>query len=420
MNSESQSLLVVDDNPPSRDGLSHLLEAHGYAVTVGKDGRAALELTGRQPFDLVLLDVMMAGLNGLDVLQRLRQSHSVTDLPVIMTTARGESEDIVEALKLGANDYVTKPIDFPVLLARIQTQLSLKHAVRRIERLEQNLKERNGELEVANARMKLDLEAAARIQEAFLPPRVLPFGGVNSSWVFRPCTHLAGDMLNVFPLDGDHLGLYVLDVSGHGVAAALLSVTLSHLLAPRLDPSSLLTQGERLVSPAKVAERLNARFPWDPATEQYFTLVYGILNRKTGRLRYVSAGHPGPVLVPRGGPPRLVERPSLPIGVGDGNYDEHTLTLGRGDRLYLYTDGVIEALNSERAVFGKQRLLEAVDGLRAAPLQDGLEALWGDVEQWSGDGRRRDDVSILAVELVESPARKGGPASPRHREAASP
>ncbi len=418
MQIESGSLLVVDDNPGSREGLAVLLEAQGHTVMIGGDGRQALELAERQPFDLVLLDVMMAGLNGLDVLKSLRSRHPAAELPVIMTTARGESEDIVEALKLGANDYVTKPIDFPVLLARIQTQLSLKNAVRRVMRLEQSLTLRNEELEAANrklraanARMKQDLQAAARIQEAFLPPRLPKLLGVGFSWIFRPCEQLAGDMLNVFPLDDDHLGLYVLDVSGHGVAAALLSVTLSHELSPRRDPTGLLIQtgdggGERLVPPAEVAGLLNSRFPWDPATEQFFTLIYGILDVRTGELRFISAGHPGPVYLPHDAGPVLLEKPALPIGVGEGRYAEHRITLRPGDRFILYSDGLVDAQNAGREAFGKARLLSALGRDRAAPLKEGLSALWAELQGWCGTARFKDDISLLAVEFADSPARK--------------
>jgi len=415
-------LLVVDDNKSNRQSLCQLLEQQGYAVTVGKDGLQALELAGRDPFDLVLLDIMMAGLNGLEVLKTLRTRFSATRMPIIMTTARGQSEDIVEALKLGANDYVTKPIDFPVLLARIQTQLSLKHAVERIVRLEQNLTQRNEELEAANdklravnARMKHDLKAAARIQEAFLPPELPRLPGVKASWIFRPCEELAGDMLNVFPLDDAHLGLYLLDVSGHGVAAALLAVTLSHELSPRRDPSSLLIQtgegpaDERVVGPAEVAGLLNRRFPWDPATEQFFTMIYGVLNVHTGELRYVSAGHPGLIHVPHGREAVLRETPSLPVGVGPGDYPEHRLELRPGDRLYLYSDGLVDALNPDRAALGKERLCAAVNQVRPVALPEGLAELWRTVEAWCGGSRFKDDISLLAVEFAGPKNRGQGP-----------
>jgi adenylate cyclase len=136
-------LLVVDDNEMNRDMLSRRLSSRKYAVDVAEDGAKALEKIAASSFDLVLLDVMMPGISGLDVLRTLRKTYSMADLPVIMATAKDQSEDIVEALKLGANDYVTKPLDFPVVLARVQTQLTLKRQKDEIQRLAENLEVRN-------------------------------------------------------------------------------------------------------------------------------------------------------------------------------------------------------------------------------------------------------------------------------------
>src|ERR671929_651911 len=147
MNTEAPSLLVVDDEELNREGLARHLRRHGYAVSLAKSGREAIQQLGDGHFDLVLLDIMMPGMNGLEVLKFLRRVDSLIDLPIIMVTAKGESEDIVEALELGANDYVTKPLDFPVVLARIRTQLALKRAVERARRLERSLAERNAALE---------------------------------------------------------------------------------------------------------------------------------------------------------------------------------------------------------------------------------------------------------------------------------
>ena len=189
----------------------------------------------------------MPGMNGLEVLKILREAHTATDLPIIMATARRESEDIVKALAMGANDYVTKPLDFPVVLARVQTHLALKRAAEQVRQLEQILAERNRELEETNARlekangrMSRDLKAAAKIQETFLPREAPRVPGTDFAWIYQPCDELGGDGLNVIPLGDGRIGLYILDVSGHGVASALLSVTLSRLLSPPSEPSSIL------------------------------------------------------------------------------------------------------------------------------------------------------------------------------------
>jgi DNA-binding response OmpR family regulator len=134
MSTARGALVIVDDDEMNRDMLGRRLVRRGYTVTSAIDGRRALELIEAQHFDLILLDIMMPRVSGLKVLQRLRKRHAAANLPVTMATAKDQSSDIVEALKLGANDYVTKPLDFPVVLARIDSQLSLKQAKEEIQR----------------------------------------------------------------------------------------------------------------------------------------------------------------------------------------------------------------------------------------------------------------------------------------------
>jgi adenylate cyclase len=136
-------LLVVDDNELNRDMLSRRLKSRGYAVMTADDGPQCLELVKAQRFDLILLDIMMPGMSGIDVLKVIRNRYSVAELPIIMATAKDQGTDVVEALTLGANDYVTKPLDFPVVLARVDNQLSLKRAMEEIKRLANELEKRN-------------------------------------------------------------------------------------------------------------------------------------------------------------------------------------------------------------------------------------------------------------------------------------
>ncbi len=140
---EPAHLLVVDDNAENREMLSRRLRGHGFTIAVAESGPEALRLLEEIPFDLVLLDVVMPGMSGLDVLRDLRPRHAAADLPVIMATARDDSNDVVTALRLGANDYVTKPLDFPVVLARVATQLTLSRAKARISTLARDLEVRN-------------------------------------------------------------------------------------------------------------------------------------------------------------------------------------------------------------------------------------------------------------------------------------
>src|SRR5688572_23911130 len=253
--------------------------------------------------------------------------------------------------------------------------------------------------------MSRDLKAAAKIQKTFLPRQAPRAAGADFAWIYRPCDELGGDGLNIIPLGDDKVGFYILDVSGHGVASALLSVTLSRLLSPPSEPSSILIRNVDdsgrfdITPPAEVAATLNRLFPFDSATKQFATMIYGILNAATGDFRYVSAGHPGPVHLPCGGDPVMLECQGFPIGMTDDAYEESSVHLGTGDRLYLYSDGIPEAMDPAGMQFGDARLLEAIGRGRTEPLQEGIAALLAAIARWLGSERPRDDISILAVEV---------------------
>jgi sigma-B regulation protein RsbU (phosphoserine phosphatase) len=387
-------LLVVDDNEMNRDMLSRRLAKRGYTVQVAEDGAQALEMIFGGDFDVVLLDIMMPGIDGYEVLERVRERHDPAELPVIMATAKDQSEDIVRALKLGANDYVTKPFDFPVVRARVRTQVELKRS--------------RDALAAAHGRMKRDLEAAARIQQAALPPAEVELPGIRCVWRYLPCDELAGDTLKIIPLDEGQIGLYVLDVSGHGVPSALLSVTLSRLLSQ--GPSSLLwaederSAERRIASPAEVAVDLADRFPYDMETGQYFTLLYGVLDLEQMEFRYASAAHVPLLHLREGATTQTYESTGPAIGlvipgVMPVEFDEGTISLQAGDRLYLYSDGIPEATRPDDEEFGEDRLVRALEELRGVSLEDGVESLLEDLRGWCGERGFDDDVSILAVEL---------------------
>ena len=187
------SLLVVDDQEINRDMLSRRLERRGYTVAAAEDGCQALEMITTHKFDLVLLDIMMPRISGLEVLRILRARYPAADLPVIMATARDQSRDVVEALQLGANDYVTKPFDFPVVLARIQTQLSLRRAMDEIQRLAKQLELRNTFIRATFGRYLTD-EVVASLLDS---PEGLKLGGEQ-----RQVTILMSDLRGFTSLSG--------------------------------------------------------------------------------------------------------------------------------------------------------------------------------------------------------------------------
>jgi PAS domain S-box-containing protein len=273
---------------------------------------------------------------------------------------------------------------------------------------EERLAAANTEILASNNRMKRDLEAAAKVQQALLPTSLPRIEGLEFAWLFKPTAELAGDQLNIMPLDETHIALYLLDVSGHGVPSSLMAVAASLLLSRRRDISTPAA-GElverttsRLTSPAEAALVLNQQFIQERTAPQYLTLVYGMLNVNSGEFRYVSAGHPGPILVPKDAPPLALEAPTgLPIGLLAASYEERSVILRPGDRVYLYSDGVTEAMNASEEQFGVQRLLSRLCQVRELSLKESLNAVSKSLEEWRCHDCLRDDVSLVALEWMK-------------------
>ncbi len=394
-------ILVVDDTPANLQVLAGMLKDRGYKVRPVPGGKLALLAARRDPPDLILLDINMPEMNGYEVCEHLKADAALQGIPVIFISALTEPLDKVKAFATGGVDYLTKPFQMEELHARVETHLKLR-------RLQIELEEANARLARANHRMSRDLRAAAKIQEAFLPREASRVPGTDFAWIYRPCDELAGDGLNIVPLGDGRFGLYVLDVSGHGVASAMLSVTMSRLLSAPSEPSSILGRpggaGNRfdIAPPDEVAGRLNRLFPFDPTTEQFATLVYGILDGAAGTFRYVSAGHPGPVHLSAGAAPAILECQGFPIGLADEAYEVRSIRLEPRDRLYLYSDGIPDAMDPAGRPFGDAQLLDAIGRERSAPLRESVNAVLGEITRWQGSARPHDDISILAVEVSDT------------------
>ena len=397
-------VLVVDDVEANRDTLARRLQRRGMTVDTAADGVDALKAIEAVDYDLVLLDVMMPGLSGLEVLKRVRLTKPATALPIIMATANDGSDDIALALELGANDYVTKPIDFTVALARVKTQLEMGRAVREVMKLKRDLSLRNAELENAvellrrsAERTRGDLELAAQVQATFLP-RDLPVDPrYRVAWRYLPSEQLAGDALNVCPLGPHHVAFYVLDVTGHGVASSLTAVTAARMLAPAHDPASILTGPDGPFAPSVVMTEMAGRFTFDSDTRQFITCYYAVLDLRSGHLDYVSAGHPDAILVPAAGPPRVLAGTGLPVGLAE-RFDQQLALVEPGDRVWFYSDGIIESIRPDGTLYGTDRLAETLGDIRGLPIDTAPDCLLARLAEWQGTDEYADDVSVLTFE----------------------
>jgi phosphoserine phosphatase RsbU/P len=392
-------ILIVDDAEPMRMLLAHTLNQMGYAVQQAEDGEDAYEKLVSGGVQMVVSDWMMPRLDGPSLCRRLRETDLGRYIYFILVSARGSSADMVEGMEAGADDFLSKPIDPNELRVRIR-------AGERILDLERRLAERNLVLTEAYELIRKDLDAAARVQRSLLPNTALKLEQVEFAWSFLPSLFVSGDELNFFRLDAEHVGFYNLDVAGHGVPAAMMSVTLSRLLSPLPSTGLLKRTGPgalpyRIESPAEVARSLNEQFQITAENSAYFTLVYGILHLPTGRVRLVQAGHPHPILLCADGSLRPLTDGDPPIGMmPDVLYADREIMLQPGDRLFIHSDGITECEDPNGSQFGEPRLSAFLQTVRGTRLDATLRALEQELRTWRGPAAHgfHDDISMLAFQ----------------------
>jgi phosphoserine phosphatase RsbU/P len=242
------------------------------------------------------------------------------------------------------------------------------------------------------------------MQQRLLPPSALQATGVRCEWRLEPSGYVAGDIFNFFVMDEHRIGFYLLDVSGHGVPAAMLSVTLSMMLTPEATDGSPLKHYDntsglfKVTSPGDVIRELNKRF--QSKDDRYFTMVYGLLDTRTSTVGLAQAGHPGPILMKENGELYVLGTGGMPVGLWPNiDFDCFDTTVSHGDRLLLYSDGVTECVNIEEEAFGEDRLLSYLKRCRGQPLDVLLGGLLKELSSWRSAMKFVDDVSLLAIEV---------------------
>jgi sigma-B regulation protein RsbU (phosphoserine phosphatase) len=376
-------VLVVDDYAMNVELLAANLTRVGYEVVGAECGDDALAAIRLDAPDVVLMDIVMPGLSGLDVLRLIRGERETADLPVILVSGLGDTGNIVEGLRLGANDYVTKPIDMPILQARLATHTSLKRARDDLKRTAILLA---GELE----RNAQDLAIAGQVQRSILPSSPPRLVDVETAWCYRPATEVGGDLFDVIALPGGRTLLFVADAMGHGVQAALVASTVKATLMAHLDDADDLA---RLLS--GLDRSLESLFE-----DRFVTAAVCVLDPAAGRLHYALAGHPAILLCGPEGVDSLVGG-GVPLGTSLGcGYTMRTVPLPRPSRVLMFSDGLVEAEDADGRQFGIDAVadlfLDASD-LDAA----GVLAMIRDaMDAHCGDSPLYDDLTILAAHVA--------------------
>lgn len=395
-------ILVADDDRLARTVLEDLLASWGHEVVPVADGAEAWTLLQQDAdFSLLITDWVMPEMDGLELCRRARARESARYLPIIIASSLAETDHLIQGLEAGADAFVTKPVDPGTLRAQMR-------AARRVVALEESLQAKVERLEEANQRIERDLEAAAAVQRSHLPSERLELNAAQFAWVYDACEAIGGDMFNVFRLDEEHVGLYILDVSGHGTSAALLSVSLSRVLIPFPQQGGILKRRTdrppyyEIVPPAKVAAELNRRFQMIQQSGRFCTFLYGVLHLPTRVFRYVSAGHPGPIETTRSGPFCHDAVGGIPIGVEeDAVWCEEEIQLYPGSQLIFTTDGVFEARNRQGEEFGESRILGVLEGTEdESNIDSTVHGLHKQMLKFADGQSPHDDVTIVGVGLI--------------------
>ncbi len=366
-------ILIVEDNPASLEIMQVRLEASGYRVITATDGVAGLEAAQSSLPDLILLDLMMPKMDGLEVCRRIKSNERLPFMPIIMVTAKTDTKDVIAGLEAGGDEYLTKPVDHGSLVARVKSML-------RIKELHDTVLEQSTQLEN-------QLKTASKIQTLFWPDLPEPTGGIHSWAVSQPAAYVGGDFYDAITLPDKSVLAYVADVSGKGVPAALIMAAVS----TKVRAEASLQQNLNLILQA-----VNGAAYELASAEGYFTTM--LLLRYWPEMRKVEivrAGHLHPLLVSTAGTRELSDLKGVSLGVlEEVEYEIAELALNPGDYLLLFSDGVTEAENERVEQFGYRRL---IDHLSTSTLQPRGLGILEAVQKWRGKALANDDLTIFEV-----------------------
>lgn len=400
-----KTVLIVDDSRAQRMLVCKLMERQGYVVQDAASGEEALELCKEQIPDLVLSDWMMPGMDGLEFCQAFRRLPRDRYGYFILLTSRSDKADVTRAFDAGADDFLTKPVNVHELSVRIR-------AGERILTMEHQLNDKNriirstlDELQAIHDSINRDLVEARKLQNSLVSERYRDIGHAEVSLLLRSSGHVGGDLVGMFPIDDERIGIYGIDVSGHGISSALMTARLAGFLSSAVPDQNIALvktkKGEfRPRDPAETIAMLNQRIISEIDTELYFTMLLAIFNQASGELVFTQAGHPGPIVQEANGNVDVVGSGGMPVGLIDiAQFETCTVTLSPGDRFLIHSDGITECSNACGELYGDEGLIKSLRRRASARGQDCLEDLISDMSTFSGRSEFEDDVSTVLLEV---------------------
>ena len=379
------SVLLVDDQPIIGEAVRRMLASQeDIRFRYCQNPLEAVKMAQDAETTVILSDLVMPQLEGLELVKRFRQEEATRRIPLIVLSTKEEPATKAEAFAQGANDYLVKLPDPVELIARIR-----HHSSGYISQLQRD--EAYRELSKSRQALSDDLDQAARYVQSLLPEPVT--GRVSADWSFIPSASLGGDAFGYHWLDDDHFAAYLLDVSGHGVGSALLGVSVLNTLRARTLPQTDFRD------PGQVITRLNTAFRTQDHDGKFFTIWYGVYQPSTRTLAWSGAGHPAAVYFDK---PKVEGEPQLLMSVGpmpgvlhDLTYETKTMPIGRGARMFVYSDGVYEIRGPDGRVRTHDEFIEAFAPLDART----LGAIVSNARRERARDEFDDDVSLVQIDF---------------------
>ena len=366
-------ILIVDDNPANVDILQARLAANNYEIITASDGEAGLAKARDRLPDLILLDIMMPKMDGIEVCRHLRADSSLPFMPIIMVTAKTDSKDVVAGLEAGGDEYLTKPVDHAALVARVKSML-------RIKSLHDTVLEQS-------AQLKVQLKTATKIQSLFWPDIPELAGGSRIWAVAVPAAYVSGDLYDVIPLPDGSLLAYVADVSDKGVPAALIMAALS---------TKIRGEARNQYEIDTLLETVNNGLHSLTSEEGFFaTMVLARYWPNSGKMQLALAGHLQPLWIVESGIGNCPQIKGISLGITpDVRYEKKEILLSPGESILFFSDGVIEAQNENNELFGNERLVDFIKDAKGPPWGKGLLDF---ISNWRGNASASDDLTILEI-----------------------
>lgn len=391
MTDRSRKLLIIDDDTLVRQSIATYLEDSGFEVTQVSDGNSGIRAIDESLPDLVITDLRMPDLDGLQVLLQLHER--LPDLPVIVISGAGVVSDVVTALRLGARDYLIKPImDMEMLVHSVRKALDHSDLILQNQRYRDKLEQANRGLREHLRILERDQLAGRQVQRRLMPKRLQTNDGYDVGHHIAPSLYLSGDFVDYALIKKRYLAFYLADVSGHGASSAFVTIWLKHIVSRMVREEGLFSDEASFERGADAMLQIINRELHETRLNHHLTFFVGVIDTQTQEMRYVVAGHlPMPILVtPEGA--RFLEGCGKPVGIFKNvTWQIYTLQLPEEFSLTCFSDGVLEILPEKELLAKEAHLLNLI-----AQHGQSLEAVC-DALAIKEIGETPDDIAILTI-----------------------